>query len=61
VLVIAVAGITAGRVDEVMATGAWGVAVIGAIAGADDRRAATRELAAAVERAARALGAGGRP
>lgn len=49
--VIAIAGVTAGRVDEVFAAGAWGVAVIGAVAGADDPRAATRQLAAAVEHA----------
>jgi thiamine-phosphate pyrophosphorylase len=59
--VIAIAGMTAGRVDEVLATGAWGVAVIGAVADADNPRKATSELAAAVERAVRALDAGGRP
>jgi thiamine-phosphate pyrophosphorylase len=57
--VIAIAGITAGRVDEVLATGAWGVAVIGAVADADDPRAATRELVAAVTRAVRTLEPGG--
>lgn len=59
--VIAIAGMTAGRVDEVLATGAWGVAVIGAVADADNPRKATSELAAAVERAVRALDPGGRP
>jgi thiamine-phosphate pyrophosphorylase len=54
--VIAIAGVTAGRVDEVLAAGAWGVAVIGAVADADDPRAATRGLAAAVEHAVRTLG-----
>ncbi|HEX6238212.1 MAG TPA: thiamine phosphate synthase [Acidimicrobiales bacterium] len=61
--VIAIAGITLDRIPEVLATGAWGVAVIGAVAGTPSPRAATRELAAAVERAARrtaAAGAGGR-
>jgi thiamine-phosphate pyrophosphorylase len=57
--VIAIAGITAGRVDEVLATGAWGAAVIGAVADADDPRAATRELVAAVARAVRTLEPGG--
>jgi thiamine-phosphate pyrophosphorylase len=55
--VIAIAGITAGRVDEVLATGAWGVAVIGAVADAENPRKATSELAAAVDRAVRALSA----
>ncbi|HLM65803.1 MAG TPA: thiamine phosphate synthase [Acidimicrobiales bacterium] len=53
--VVAIAGITAARVPEVLATGAWGVAVIGAVAGADDPRSATRELAQAVDRAVGAL------
>jgi thiamine-phosphate pyrophosphorylase len=57
--VIAIAGITAGLVDEVLATGAWGIAVIGAVAEADNPRKATGELAAAVARAVRALEAGG--
>jgi thiamine-phosphate pyrophosphorylase len=57
--VVAIAGITAGRVDEVLATGAWGVAVIGAVAEADNPRKATSELAAAVDRAVRALETGG--
>jgi thiamine-phosphate pyrophosphorylase len=59
--VIAIAGMTAGRVDEVLATWAWGLAVIGAVADADNPRKATSELAAAVERAVRALDTGDRP
>lgn len=46
--VIAIAGITAERVPEVLAAGAWGVAVIGAVAGSDDPRLATSELVRAV-------------
>lgn len=45
---IAIGGIDATKVDEVMAAGADGVAVISAILGADDPRAAAAELAAAV-------------
>jgi len=59
--VVAIAGITADRVPEVFATGAWAVAVIGAVAGAADPRAATRALCAAVASAADGLGAGDRP
>lgn len=55
--VIAIAGITAQRVDEVMAAGAWGVAVIGAIADAPDPHSATHELMLAVTKAVEALGA----
>jgi thiamine-phosphate pyrophosphorylase len=57
--VVAIAGITAARVPEVLATGAWGVAVIGAVAGAADPRSATRELAVAVGRAVGALAGAG--
>jgi thiamine-phosphate pyrophosphorylase len=46
--VVAIAGITVERVPEVLAAGAWGVAVIGAVAGAVDPVAATRELVVAV-------------
>jgi thiamine-phosphate pyrophosphorylase len=46
--VVAIAGITVDRVAEVLATGAWGVAVIGAVARADDPRDATRTLVRAV-------------
>lgn len=59
--VVAIAGITADRVGEVFAAGAWGVAVIGAVAEADDPRAATRLLGAAVETAAGASAAGASP
>jgi thiamine-phosphate pyrophosphorylase len=55
--VVAIAGITAARVPEVLAAGAYGVAVIGAVAGAEDPRAATRELVAAVAAAVDALAA----
>jgi thiamine-phosphate pyrophosphorylase len=48
--VIAIAGITAERVPEVLAAGAHGVAVIGAVAGAADPAAATRDLLEAVGR-----------
>jgi thiamine-phosphate pyrophosphorylase len=42
--VIAIAGITVGRVAEVIDAGAHGVAVIGAVAGAPDPAEATRAL-----------------
>jgi thiamine-phosphate pyrophosphorylase len=42
--VIAISGITAARVAEVLATGAHGVAVTGAVTGADDPGAATGAL-----------------
>ncbi|HEY8526260.1 MAG TPA: thiamine phosphate synthase [Acidimicrobiales bacterium] len=57
--VIAIAGITGERVPEVLGAGAWGVAVIGAVAHAADPRAATRQLAVAVERAVAALAEAG--
>ncbi|WP_208029713.1 thiamine phosphate synthase [Rhabdothermincola sediminis] len=47
--VIAIAGVTAARIPELLEAGAHGVAVIGAIRDADDPRAATRELLAALE------------
>lgn len=47
--VIAIGGIDARRVAEVMGTGCAGVAVIGAIAGRDDPESATRELRAALD------------
>lgn len=56
--VIAIAGITAARVPDVLATGAWGVAVIGAVATAEDPRAATREIVRAVARAVESLESG---
>lgn len=49
--VIAVAGVTAGRVPELVDAGAHGVAVIGAISEADDPHAATEALLRALERA----------
>jgi thiamine-phosphate pyrophosphorylase len=43
--VIAIGGIDAANLKPVIAAGAWGVAVIGAVCGAKDPRAATAELA----------------
>ena len=54
--VVAIAGITAQRVDEVMAAGAWGVAVIGAISDAPDPHSAAHEMMLAVAKAVEALG-----
>lgn len=54
--VIAIAGITADRVDEVMEAGAWGVAVIGAVSDAPDPHSATHEMMLAVAKAVEALG-----
>lgn len=48
--VIAIAGIRVDRVAEVMAAGAYGVAVVGAVANAEDPRRATEELMDALER-----------
>ena len=53
--VIAIAGITAQSVDEVIAAGAWGVAVIGAISDAPDPHSATHEMVLAVTKAVEAL------
>lgn len=47
--VIAIAGITVERVPELLAAGAHGVAVIGAIAGADDPGRETRRFLTAIE------------
>jgi thiamine-phosphate pyrophosphorylase len=47
--VIAVAGVTAERVPELIAAGAFGVAVISAVSEADDPRAATATLLSALE------------
>lgn len=47
--VIAIAGVTAARVPELLAAGAHGVAVIGAISEAEDPHAATEELLRALE------------
>lgn len=49
--VIAIAGITLERVPEVMAVGAHGIAVVGAVSRADDPLQATADLLAAVEAA----------
>jgi thiamine-phosphate pyrophosphorylase len=54
--VIAIAGITAERVEEVLATGAWGVAVIGAVADSPDPHTATHDLMLAVTKAVDVLG-----
>ncbi len=61
--VVAISGITVDTVDEVMASGAWGVAVIGAIADAPDPHTATHDLMLAVAKAVDALGGalGGEP
>ncbi|MBN2624206.1 MAG: thiamine phosphate synthase [Acidimicrobiales bacterium] len=56
--VIAISGITAARIDEVMATGAWGIAVIGAVAQSPDPHTATHDLMLAVTKAVDALGGG---
>ena len=50
--VIAIAGVTAARVPELLDAGAHGVAVIGAINDADDPRRATEELLRALDRGA---------
>lgn len=47
--VIAVGGITEANATPVMETGAWGIAVIGAVCTADDPCAATRRLKRIVE------------
>jgi thiamine-phosphate pyrophosphorylase len=46
--VIAIGGVTAGSVPDLLAAGAHGVAVVGAISDAADPAAATRELLAAL-------------
>jgi thiamine-phosphate pyrophosphorylase len=56
--VIAIAGITAARIPDLLAGGAWGVAVIGAVATAEDPRAATRELVRAIARTVESLESG---
>jgi thiamine-phosphate pyrophosphorylase len=48
--VIAIAGITADRVTDVLAAGAWGVAVISAVADAPDPGAAVVDLLDALDR-----------
>ena len=47
--VIAIAGITADRVEEVLGSGAHGVAVMSAVTAADDPQAAAAELREAIE------------
>jgi thiamine-phosphate pyrophosphorylase len=49
--VLAIGGITADKVDEVVKAGAAGVAVISAIAGAEDPKAAAGELTSALKEA----------
>jgi thiamine-phosphate pyrophosphorylase len=49
--VVAIGGITAGTAGDVVAAGAWGVAVIGAVCAAADPMEAARGLAVAVETA----------
>jgi thiamine-phosphate pyrophosphorylase len=51
--VIAVAGVTASRVPELLAAGAYGVAVVSAVSEVSDARAATEELLAALDARAR--------
>lgn len=51
--VIAIGGVTAERVDELIAAGAHGVAVVGAVSRALDPHTATRELLAAIEQSVR--------
>lgn len=46
--VIAIGGITETNAADVTATGAWGIALIGAVCAADDPRAATARLRATV-------------
>jgi thiamine-phosphate pyrophosphorylase len=48
--VIAIAGITAARVPELLAAGVHGVAVVGAVSEADDPYAATEQLLRALEK-----------
>lgn len=49
--VIAIGGITEKNAADVVAAGAWGIAVIGAVCAADDPRAATARLSAIVQQA----------
>lgn len=48
--VIAISGVTAERIGELLAAGAWGVAVVEAVSGAADPAAATRRLLAELAR-----------
>jgi thiamine-phosphate pyrophosphorylase len=54
--VLAIGGVTAGRVDEVVRAGASGIAVISAILAQGDRRAAVGQLRSALESAWAAVG-----
>jgi thiamine-phosphate pyrophosphorylase len=54
--VVAISGITVDTVDEVLATGAWGIAVIGAIADSPDPHTATHDLLMAVTKAVESRG-----
>ncbi len=54
--VIAIAGITAERVDEVMDAGAHGIAVMSAVTNAEDPAEATREIREALDAALRRRG-----
>jgi thiamine-phosphate pyrophosphorylase len=47
--VLAIGGVTAARVPELIAAGAYGVAVVGAIGAARDPAAATAEFLAALD------------
>jgi thiamine-phosphate diphosphorylase len=58
--VVGIGGIDAGNAPQVVGAGARGIAVISAVAGAEDMVAATRELRAAVDRALAGIGDGGR-
>lgn len=48
--VIAIGGITESNAARVMSSAAWGIAVIGAVCGSDDPRAATERLRVIVDR-----------
>jgi len=49
--VIAIAGVTVDRIEDLLAAGAYGVAVIGALSDAEDPFAATEEMLRAIDRA----------
>jgi thiamine-phosphate pyrophosphorylase len=55
--VLAIGGVTVGRIDEVMRAGASGVAVISAVLAQPDRGTAARELRRALDAAWTAVGA----
>jgi thiamine-phosphate pyrophosphorylase len=59
--VVAIGGITAARVPELIRAGAYGVAVVGAICAAPDPAAATAELLAALAGAHEQAASAGRP